>query len=110
MYAGQVHAGAATATSRPRLLLTLPDRPHPADGGKRRRAAATLRGLAALDIELDVVVLMAGPPLADPLPAGLQVHRVLQVDAEPRRVLPGLAATAVRRVPWQIAVERWGAV
>ncbi|NYD24438.1 glycosyltransferase involved in cell wall biosynthesis [Kineococcus aurantiacus] len=100
---------AAPAPRRPRVLLTLPDRPWPADGGKRLRCSTTLRALADLPgVDLDVAVLFAGPPVPRPLPPGVRVATVLQVDAGPRRRLPGMLASAVRVVPWQIAVVRWG--
>lgn len=95
---------------RPRILLTLADRPWPADGGKRMRARAVLSALAALDVDVDVLVVMAGPPSVEPVEPGVAVGRVLQVD-EPLRRLPGAALSSVaRRVPWQVGVVRWGRV
>jgi glycosyltransferase involved in cell wall biosynthesis len=95
-------------STRPQVLLTLPDRPWPANGGKRMRASATLRALAAMDIELDVVILFAGAPVADPLPPGVSVRECRQIHAPPRHKLSAVVAASARLVPWQIAVFRWG--
>lgn len=92
---------------RPRVLLTLPDRPWPADGGKRMRQSATLRALAALDVDLDVVVLFAGAPIADPLPPGVTVRSCRQVDFPPTNKVVALAAVLLHALPWQIAVLPW---
>ncbi|NHC45252.1 glycosyltransferase [Motilibacter aurantiacus] len=91
------------------VLLTVPDRPWPANGGKRMRASATLRALAALpEVDLDVVVLFAGPPVAQPLPPGVRARRCVQHDG-PLRPKPVAAVVALTRaVPWQVAVPRWG--
>lgn len=100
----------ARKPTRPQVLLTLPDRPWPADGGKRLRSSTTLQALAAMDVDLDVVVLFAGRPREEPLPPGVAVRSFRQVDAPPRPVLAALAAAIARRVPWQMAVPRWGRV
>ncbi len=93
---------------RRRVLVTLPDRPWPTDGGKRTRSATTLRALAALpDVDLDVLVLFAGPPVEHPLPPGVRAQRCLQVDAGPRPRPVAAVVLLVRRVPWHIAVRRW---
>ncbi|MGY1757576.1 glycosyltransferase [Geodermatophilus sp. SYSU D00879] len=93
---------------RRRVLLTLPDRPWPTDGGKRTRSATALRALAALpDVDLDVLVLFAGPPVEHPLPPGVRVQRCVQVDAGPRPRALSALVLLLRRVPWQIAVRRW---
>jgi glycosyltransferase involved in cell wall biosynthesis len=96
-------------TSRPRVLLTLPDRPWPINGGKRLRSSATLRALAALDVDLDVVVL-AGPASDDLLPPDVVVRRCIQVDAPPRGKAVAAVVALARAVPWQIAAVRWGVV
>ncbi|PRY48144.1 glycosyltransferase involved in cell wall biosynthesis [Geodermatophilus tzadiensis] len=93
---------------RRRVLVTLPDRPWPTDGGKRTRSATALQALAALpDVDLDVLVLFAGPPVERPLPPGVRAHRCAQVDAGPRPRAVAALVLLVRRVPWQIAVRRW---
>lgn len=94
--------------SRPQVLLTLPDRPWPADGGKRMRVSAELRALAQLDIDLDVVVLFAGDPVSEPLPPGVTVREFRQVGPPPRRKPAAALAASARAVPWQVAVLRWG--
>ncbi|WP_185938519.1 glycosyltransferase [Geodermatophilus aquaeductus] len=94
---------------RRRVLVTLPDRPWPTDGGKRTRSATSLRALAGMpDVDLDVLVLFAGPPVDHPLPPGVRTHRCVQVDAGPRPRLLTALVVVLRRVPWQIAVRRWG--
>jgi glycosyltransferase involved in cell wall biosynthesis/GT2 family glycosyltransferase len=93
---------------RKRVLVTLPDRPWPTDGGKRTRSATALRALAGLPgVDLDVLVLFAGPPVERPLPPGVRAQRCLQVDAGPRPRLLAALVLIVRRVPWHIAVRRW---
>ncbi len=93
---------------RRRVLVTLPDRPWPTDGGKRTRSATALRALAALPgVDLDVLVLFAGPPVDRPLPPGVRAQRCVQVDAGPRPRIVSALVLLVRRVPWQIAVRRW---
>lgn len=92
---------------RPRVLLTLPDRPWPADGGKRMRQSATLRALADLDVDLDVVVPFAGAPVDDPLPPGVQVRVCRQLHLPPRPKIVSVAVAVARAVPWQIAVLPW---
>jgi GT2 family glycosyltransferase/glycosyltransferase involved in cell wall biosynthesis len=93
---------------RPQVLLTVPDRPWPADGGKRMRACATVQALSSMDVDLDVVVLFAGTPVDEPLPPGVVARHCLQVDAPPRRRSVAVIAALARALPWQIAVVRWG--
>lgn len=85
----------------PRVLLTLPDVPAPADTGKRMRCAAVMAGLAGI-AELDVLVVSdaAMPPSTD----GTRRTDVV-LDPAPRA---RAVATAVRhRLPWRIAAHDW---
>jgi glycosyltransferase involved in cell wall biosynthesis len=95
---------------RPRVLVTLADRPWPADGGKRRRAAAALRAIVALDVTVDVVVLAPAGPPEQFLPPDVEVRRAALVDPGQRPRAGGLLACSLRAVPWQVAVPRWGRV
>jgi glycosyltransferase involved in cell wall biosynthesis len=90
-------------------LLTLPDRPWPINGGKRLRSCATLRALAAMDVDLDVVILV-GPTSGDLLPPDVVVRRCIQVDEPPRSKVAAAIVALARAVPWQIAAVRWGVV
>jgi glycosyltransferase involved in cell wall biosynthesis len=89
------------------MLLTLPDVAWPADGGKRLRAGATLRALAAIG-DLDVAVLAPCPAGGGtPLPPEVTVRRWTDIDPPRRHRLGALLSMIARRVPWAIAVRRW---
>lgn len=95
---------------RPRILVTLADRPWPADGGKRRRAAAALRSLTASDAVVDVVVVAPDGPPTQFLPPDADVRHAALIDPRLRRRAAGLIACGLRAVPWQVGVPRWGRV
>ncbi len=92
------------------MLVTLPDRPWPVDSGKRRRASATFSALLVSGAELDVLVVAAGGPPEDFLPPGCTVRRATLIDPGLRRRPRAMLASALRRVPWQVGVVRWGIV
>lgn len=96
--------------SRPRVLVTLPDRPWPTDGGKRRRAANALQSIATADVFVDVVVLAPDGPPTPFLPSDAAVRRAALIDLGLRRRAAGLVACGLRGVPWQVGVPRWGRV
>lgn len=90
--------------TRPRALLTLPDRPWPPNTGKRMRGYATVSELARLT-ELDVVVLSAdSTPLETP-PLPLRSYELLPLAARSRpRAVAGLArGLPIRLAAWNLA-------
>lgn len=88
--------------TKPRVLLTLPDVPAPADTGKRMRCAAVMAGLAGI-ADLDVLVVSDAPLPASGAPDPHRTDVVIGPLPRPRAV-----ATAVRRaLPWRIAAHDW---
>ncbi len=99
-----------TAVPRPRVLLTLTDVPHPADRGKRMRQAALLHGLAAV-ARVDVAVLLPSEAAHDgAVPASFGAERSAFFSVELHRRWRALWRVARHRVPWQVAVRRYGQV
>ncbi len=93
--------------SRPRVLLTLTDVPHPANRGKRMRQAALLHGLAAV-ADVDVALVLpreAGPDLSVPARLGARRWMGAPVPLRPRR--SALLRVASRLFPWQIACRNY---
>ncbi len=97
-------------SARPRVLLTLADVAWPPDSGKRIRAGAIVAALSQVaDVDVAIVFADAGR-LDRSLPAGVTVNRCVIVDAPIRNPAAAALTVLLRRVPWQVAAQRWGVV
>lgn len=95
-----------TTTSILRIFLSLADLPWPLNGGKRFRSWAALEALRRIG-DVDVVVLT--PPGGDMIsqPPGIVVRSFTHLQVPSKRAPFALGALLVKRLPWQIAVQRW---